>query len=438
MGGSREGKLVEFGRAAHSAPRRVFDTGDGSGRSRHLPARAIEPEPPHPARRLPWSVALRSAVVAVVAATAGGIVYVALPVPSAAVTGHPEAVLAAAPVVAAPPTTVGLVGGSLDNDDLVDPIGVETAPPDPLVDGNLIGWPVTDHTPSSGFGYRSDPFTHRQRWHDGLDLGQPCGDPVWASDQGTVAFTGWAGGYGNRVIVRHPDRAGHSFATTYNHLSRIDVVVGQSVTRGQVIARVGSTGRSTACHLHFEAILDGSYVDPLRFLTGDQSKAHLSRRVGSYMPSGLPSPTSSATRTPTPTATTTSPAPRPSTTSPTPRPTSASPTPTPSSPSPSSPTASSPTPSSPTPSSPTPSSPAPSSPTPGTATPSPTPGTPTASPSVTPSPGTPAAGTGSPSPTPAGSTPAMTAARSATPTSASGSPLSPAPTPGHTTTDAAA
>jgi hypothetical protein len=297
----------------------------------------------------------------------------------------------------------------LDNDDLVDPIGVQTAPPDPLVDGNLIGWPVTDHTPSSGFGYRSDPFTHRQRWHDGLDLGQPCGDPVWASDQGTVAFAGWAGGYGNRVIVRHGDRAGHSFATTYNHLSRIDVVVGQSVTRGQVVARVGSTGRSTACHLHFEVILDGSYVDPMRFLTGDQSKAHLSRRVGSYMPSGLPSPTSSATRTPTPTATTSTP--RPSATTASARPTSASPTPTQSSASP--------------------------TPTPSTATPSPTPVT-TASPTATPTPtpGTPAAGTISPSPTPAGSTPAMTAARSATPTS--GSPRPPATTPGQPTTDAAA
>ena len=158
-------------------------------------------------------------------------------------------------------------------------------------DGDLIGWPVTDHTPSTGFGYRSDPFTHRQRWHDGVDLGQPCGDPAWASLDGTVVDAGWAGGYGNRVVVRHADRDGHSFATTYNHLAKIEVTVGDQVTRGQVVGRIGSTGRSTACHMHFEVILDGSYVDPMRFLTGDMSKAALSRRVGSYMPSGLPSPT---------------------------------------------------------------------------------------------------------------------------------------------------
>lgn len=298
----------------------------------------------------------RVVLVGLVAVLAGGGAYASLPVPSAAAPGLATVVIDP-PVVAPSLAPVpGLVAGLIDGDDLVtDPEGVSTAPV-VGVDGPLIGWPVSDHTPSTGFGYRSDPFTHKQRWHDGVDLGQPCGDAVHASLDGTVAFTGWAGGYGNRIIVRHADRGGRTFSTTYNHLSKIEVTVGQAVKQADVIARIGSTGRSTACHLHFEVILDGSYVDPMRFLTGDQSKASLSRRVGSYMPSGLPSPhvptsvtsipsdstataTKKATPTPTPTSTTGSPSPSPTTpapstpgtptTSPTPTPTTSSATPTP-------------------------------------------------------------------------------------------------------------
>jgi hypothetical protein len=344
---------------------------------------------------------LRSVTVAVVAVVAGGMVYVVLPVPSAAAPGLPAtasaALVAAEPVLMPPPPTPGLLGGLIGDDLVDDPAGITSSAPDAGVDG-LIGWPVTDHTPSTGFGYRSDPFTHRQRWHDGVDLGQPCGDAVRAALGGTVAFTGWAGGYGNRIIVRHADRGGRSFATTYNHLSRIDVAVGEVVQQGAAIARIGSTGRSTACHLHFEVILDGSYVDPMRFLTGDQSKAGLSRRVGSYMPSGMPSPVV-ATRTPTPTSTSPSP-----TASPTHR---STPTPTPTTPSPSpSDTSPSPTPSDATPA--------------VSGTPSPSAGTPspnTASPN-TPSPNTPSpatvgasqsVGTGSTVPTPS-PTPAVTPA----------------------------
>ncbi len=134
---------------------------------------------------------------------------------------------------------------------------------------------------------------------------------------------GWAGGYGNRIIVRHADRGGQSFATTYNHLSAIDVTVGAAVKQGDVIGKIGSTGRSTACHMHFEVILGGSYVDPMRFLTGDQTKAALSRRVGSYMPAGLPSSItpSASPITPTPTPTTPTPSPSPTPTSKTPSPT---------------------------------------------------------------------------------------------------------------------
>jgi hypothetical protein len=279
--------------------------------------------------------------VAVLAVVGGCLAYVVLPVPSAAAPGLREIGPVAVARLLPPP---GLVGGTISPDDsgdtddlLTDPTGVMTTTADPAA-GGLIGWPVSDHTPSTGFGYRSDPFTHHQRWHDGVDLGQPCGDAVHASLDGTVQAAGWAGGYGNRIILRHADRAGHDFATTYNHLSKIDVVVGQTVAQGAVVGRVGSTGRSTACHLHFEVILDGAYVDPMRFLTGDQSKAGLSRRVGSPMPSGLPSPTATASptrrATPTPTVHTTSPTPTPTPASPTPTPATGSPTPTPGTPTP--------------------------------------------------------------------------------------------------------
>ena len=405
MGGaSREGKLVQAKRAYKSSPRHALFRPPLS-RSAHKPPRRAVPQV-RPGRHVAASslilgAALRILLVAVVSIVAGGMVYVILPVPSAAAPGLPSAQpVPTAPLLAAPQATPGFIGGMLDGDDLVaNPSGVSTTSASVGPDGPLIGWPVTDHTPSTGFGYRSDPFTHRQRWHDGVDLGQPCGDAVQASLDGTVAYTGWAGGYGNRIIVRHADRGGRTFATTYNHLSRIDVTVGRVVKQGEVIARIGSTGRSTACHLHFEVILGGSYVDPMRFLTGDQSKAALSRRVGSYMPSGLPSPSQTttapthrptATPTPTPTATAT----RKPTPSPTPTPTgpgSGSPTPTP-------------TPTTPTPQ-PTTATPAPTTPTP-TPTPTPKP-TPTAAVTATPT------VTHSPSPS---ATATSAAGRSASPT----------------------
>ena len=277
-------------------------------------------------RRLIGRIGRRALLVTVVALVVGPLAYILLPIPSGAAPGGPTPVPLAAPVVVQvvqPSVTAvaALVGGIVETDDLTaNPIGVVTGTTLADVDG-LIGWPVTDHTPSTGFGYRSDPFTHRQRWHDGVDLGQPCGDPARASLDGTVTYTGWAGGYGNRIILKHADRSGHTFETAYSHLSQIDVTVGQAVKQAETIGRIGSTGRSTACHMHFEVILDGAYVDPMRFLTGDQTKAALSRRVGSRMPQGMPSPsgtdTSSpyaSTRTPkpssaTPSTTTSTPAP---------------------------------------------------------------------------------------------------------------------------------
>lgn len=115
---------------------------------------------------------------------------------------------------------------------------------------------------SSTFGYRSDPFTRGLALHTGIDLRGEYGAPARATAAGTVTQADYAGGYGNMVEVDH----GHGLVTRYAHLSAITVVPGQSVAAGQMVGRVGSTGRSTGTHLHYETRIDGEPVDPQRFL----------------------------------------------------------------------------------------------------------------------------------------------------------------------------
>jgi murein DD-endopeptidase MepM/ murein hydrolase activator NlpD len=115
---------------------------------------------------------------------------------------------------------------------------------------------------SSGFGVRMDPFLHRPAMHTGLDMRGDSGDPVHATAAGRVTIAGREGGYGNMVEINH----GNGFATRYGHLSEIDVKVGQTIHIGQVIGKVGSTGRSTGPHLHYETRIDGEAVDPQKFL----------------------------------------------------------------------------------------------------------------------------------------------------------------------------
>jgi len=88
------------------------------------------------------------------------------------------------------------------------------------------------------------------------------GDPVRATANGTVTIAGWQGGYGKMVDIDH----GNGFSTRYGHLSSMDVEVGKTVKTGQVIGEVGSTGRSTGPHLHYETRIDGEAIDPQRFL----------------------------------------------------------------------------------------------------------------------------------------------------------------------------
>jgi murein DD-endopeptidase MepM/ murein hydrolase activator NlpD len=121
----------------------------------------------------------------------------------------------------------------------------------------------------SGFGVRIDPFLGRPAMHTGLDLHGETGDVVRATADGTVTAAGWSGGYGRAVDVDH----GNGLSTRYGHLSSIDVRVGQSVKTGQIIGKVGSTGRSTGPHLHYETRLKGEAVDPQKFLRAGQRLA---------------------------------------------------------------------------------------------------------------------------------------------------------------------
>jgi murein DD-endopeptidase MepM/ murein hydrolase activator NlpD len=130
-----------------------------------------------------------------------------------------------------------------------------------LGDGTFIrpvGGPIT-----SPFGYRTDPVTGGTAFHSGLDLGSPCGTPIKAAGTGVVVSAGFnPGGYGNMTLINH----GAGLSTLYGHQSSIIVSEGQSVTQGQVIGYVGSTGKSTGCHLHFEVRVNGNPVDPLGYL----------------------------------------------------------------------------------------------------------------------------------------------------------------------------
>lgn len=115
---------------------------------------------------------------------------------------------------------------------------------------------------TSGFGVRSDPFRGGAAMHAGVDIRGPLGTPIYATADGVVGRAGRASGYGNLVELDH----GRGIQTRYGHLSAILVQPGQRVKRGQVIARMGSTGRSTGNHLHYEVRLDGNAVNPMPFL----------------------------------------------------------------------------------------------------------------------------------------------------------------------------
>ena len=119
---------------------------------------------------------------------------------------------------------------------------------------------------SSPFGVRVDPFVHVAAMHTGIDFRGEIGEAVHATAAGKVTNAGWSGGYGKMVEIEH----GNGLATRYGHLSEIDVRVGDTIRIGQVVGRVGSTGRSTGPHLHYETRVNGEAVNPERFLNAGE------------------------------------------------------------------------------------------------------------------------------------------------------------------------
>jgi murein DD-endopeptidase MepM/ murein hydrolase activator NlpD len=125
------------------------------------------------------------------------------------------------------------------------------------------GRPVTDGWLSSGFGKRADPFTGKQEYHDGVDFAGKEGADVLAVGDGVVTWSGKRSGYGNLVEINH----GNGYVTRYGHNKRQLVEVGDTVRKGQMIALIGSTGRSTGPHVHFEVLRNGKSVNPSRYIT---------------------------------------------------------------------------------------------------------------------------------------------------------------------------
>jgi murein DD-endopeptidase MepM/ murein hydrolase activator NlpD len=123
---------------------------------------------------------------------------------------------------------------------------------------------------TSGFGVRIDPFLGRPAMHTGIDLRDDYGAPVRATAAGRVVTAEWTGGYGNMVEIDH----GNGIASRYGHLSGITVREGQTVGAGTVIGRIGSTGRATGPHLHYEVRIDDEAVDPARFLRAGSKLAN--------------------------------------------------------------------------------------------------------------------------------------------------------------------
>jgi len=124
---------------------------------------------------------------------------------------------------------------------------------------------------SSGFGFRSDPFTGRGAFHPGLDFRGPIGAPIYAAAKGVISFAGQKSGYGNCIEVTHAD----GIITRYAHMSAFRAHLGQQVSPGQTIGAIGSTGRSTGPHLHFEVRVNDRPINPRPFL---EAIAHVSEK----------------------------------------------------------------------------------------------------------------------------------------------------------------
>ena len=159
------------------------------------------------------------------------------------------------------------VGGEFFPDDEIDLSYVDFIEKDldelfNIIETFPVGTPLIGKI-NSGFGYRRDPFNSRSAFHSGVDIDGVQGQRVTATAEGIVEVAGWYGSYGNTVVIRHK----YGFQTLFGHLSRVDVKKGQKVKVGDVIGRVGSTGRSTGPHLHYEIRKNGKRINPVSYLS---------------------------------------------------------------------------------------------------------------------------------------------------------------------------
>ena len=175
-------------------------------------------------------------------------------VKAAAKAAAEEKARAAAAAEAAAKARAGEYGDYMASDGGGDPVAVE--------DGTVI-YPVTGFSLTSTFGWRSSPFHRGSEFHTGVDLALPCGQPIYAAASGVVTFADWNGGFGLYTAI-----SSGPFVLGYGHQSQIVVQPGQSVAQGELIGYVGSTGASTGCHVHFQAINQAQhkYFDPLTLI----------------------------------------------------------------------------------------------------------------------------------------------------------------------------
>ena len=150
--------------------------------------------------------------------------------------------------------------------------------------------PVKGSAFTSGYGVRSDPFRGRAAMHAGIDLAGPMGTPIYATADALVGRSEWANGYGNLVELNH----GRGIQTRYGHLTRSTVSPGQRVKRGDLIGYMGSTGRSTGSHLHYEVRIDGKAVNPVPFMQSNDYLLAVQRRAAAATQVAMGGPTEAA------------------------------------------------------------------------------------------------------------------------------------------------
>jgi murein DD-endopeptidase MepM/ murein hydrolase activator NlpD len=171
-------------------------------------------------------------------------------------------------MIGSPENTFGVLSTVLDTlERRLRVVGSDFSRVEALANATPSIWPAVGWLTDS-FGSRTNPVTGQHASHEGLDISGDRGDPVFAAAQGTVQSAGWSGDFGNLIVVTHE----FGLVTRYAHLSKIVVKPGDFVSRGQAIGQVGSTGRSTGPHLHYEVWANGRPINPLSLLTIQQRR----------------------------------------------------------------------------------------------------------------------------------------------------------------------